>query len=98
MERCASTCLSLGCGANLVRSIWDISRAEMAGLYDVDANVLDRSDDPARDLSRLAGISRLMTDSRAYLKTCISWRREITEKQDQDAQLVDSPASQDGSL
>ncbi|MBQ4826907.1 DUF3320 domain-containing protein [Leisingera sp. HS039] len=58
------------------RSIRDISRSEIAWLYDVHAEALDESDDPARDISRLAGINRLTADSRSYLETCIEWRRE----------------------
>lgn len=59
---------------NLDRSIRDISRAEFAWLYDANAQALDESDDPARDLSRLAGINRLKADSRSYLEDCIEWK------------------------
>lgn len=76
---------SKGCHSNRVpfqtdlsRSIRDISRAEIAWLYDTNAEALDESDDPTRDLSRLAGINRLTADSRRYLETCIEWRRGIT--------------------
>lgn len=60
---------------DLTRGIRDISRAEIASLYDANAEALDESEDPARDLSRLAGINRLTADSRSYLETCIEWRR-----------------------
>ncbi|WP_417474048.1 DUF3320 domain-containing protein [Leisingera sp.] len=61
--------------SDLTRGIRDISRAEIASLYDANAEALDESEDPARDLSRLAGINRLTADSRSYLETCIEWRR-----------------------
>lgn len=60
---------------DLTRGIRDISRTEIAWLYDTNAAALDESDDPARDLSRLAGINRLTADSRSYLEACIEWRR-----------------------
>ncbi|MGX9856405.1 DUF3320 domain-containing protein [Limimaricola variabilis] len=63
---------------DLNRSIRDISRAEIAWLSDANAAELDESDDPARDLSRLAGINRLTADSRRYLETCIEWQRETS--------------------
>ncbi|QAX28839.1 DUF3320 domain-containing protein [Leisingera sp. NJS204] len=70
---------------DLSRSIRDISRAEIAWLCDANAKALDESDDPARDLSRLAGINRLVADSRSYLETCIEWRRETASMAGADA-------------
>ncbi|MFW8635872.1 DUF3320 domain-containing protein [Cribrihabitans pelagius] len=69
----------------LRRSIRDISRAEIVWLYDDNAEALDESDDPARELSRLAGINRLTADSRSYLETCIEWRRETASMPGADA-------------
>lgn len=57
------------------RSIRDISRAEIAGLYDAHAGSLGTSEDPVRDLARLAGISRLSSDARNYLESCVGWAR-----------------------
>ncbi|ATG39555.1 hypothetical protein [Phaeobacter piscinae] len=63
---------------DLTRSVRDISRAEIAWLYDANAEALGESDDPARDLSRLAGINRLTADSRNYLEACFEWRLGTT--------------------
>ena len=71
--------------ADLDRSIREISRAEIAWLYDANAPTLERSDDPARDLSRLAGMQRLTADSRSYLEACLEWRKESTSKPVADA-------------
>lgn len=80
--------------ADLNRSIRDISRAEIAWLCDANAEKLEHSDDPARDLSRLAGLQRLTADSRSYLETCMKWGTEtvsmpITEapQEDRDCDL-----------
>lgn len=56
------------------RSIRDISRTEIAELYDRHSSELERSDDPVRDLARHAGIARLSTDARDYLSDCLMWR------------------------
>ncbi|WP_417208483.1 DUF3320 domain-containing protein [Antarctobacter sp.] len=69
----------------LRRSIRDISRAEIAWLFDANAKMLDISDDPARDLARLAGITRLTAESRGYLETCIEWRKETALNLGSDA-------------
>lgn len=66
----------------LDRGIRDVSRTELAGLYDANAAMLEASDDAARDLSRLAGISRLTADSRNYLEACIEWRRKTASQFD----------------
>ena len=58
----------------LDRGVRDISRSEIAGLYDQHESVLDQSNDPILELARLAGISRLSADARAYLDACINWR------------------------
>jgi hypothetical protein len=58
------------------RNVRDISRSEIASLYDVHARVLDRSEDPTLELARLAGIARLSSDARNYLDDCLRWRRE----------------------
>lgn len=58
----------------LDRGIRDISRSEIAGLYDEHESVLEQSDDPILELARLAGISRLSADVRAYLDACLKWR------------------------
>lgn len=71
---------------DLNRSIRDISRAEIAWLYDANAGALEGSDDPARELSRLAGLQRLTADSRSYLEACLEWRKETTSKSVADAQ------------
>lgn len=58
------------------RSVREISRAEIAGLYDAHAVALSRSEDPVRDLARLAGINRLSSDARTYLEACLAWSKE----------------------
>lgn len=74
---------------DLNRSIRDISRAEIAWLYDANAETLEHSDDPARDLSRLAGLQRLTADSRSYLETCMKWRTETASMPSADAPQKD---------
>ncbi|MFP8967209.1 DUF3320 domain-containing protein [Pokkaliibacter sp. CJK22405] len=58
----------------LDRNLRDISRSEIAWLYDMNAHTLDKSDDSVLDFARLAGISRLSSDARAYLEECLAWR------------------------
>lgn len=54
----------------------EVSRAEIAWLEDRHAVRLERSPDPALELSRLLGLARLAQDTRAYLERCRAWRRE----------------------
>lgn len=61
------------------RSIRDISRTEIAGLFDANARALESAEDRARDLARLAGLSRLAADSRSYLEMCLAWRAETDQ-------------------
>lgn len=56
------------------RSIRDISRTEIAELYDRHLTELTQSDNPVLDLARHAGISRLSADARTYLSDCLAWR------------------------
>lgn len=56
------------------RSIRDISRAEIAELYDRHEASLLSTQDQALELARHAGISRLSAENRAYLESCILWR------------------------
>ncbi|ODM48656.1 DNA helicase [Ruegeria sp. PBVC088] len=56
------------------RSIRDISRTEIANLYDRHSSELNKSEDPVLDLARHAGIARLSADARAYLSDCVAWR------------------------
>lgn len=58
----------------LSRDIREVSRAEIAALYDEHAGQLDASADPVKDLARLAGVGRLSADARAYLDKCLKWR------------------------
>lgn len=58
----------------LERGIRDISRSEIAGLYDRHESVLAQSVDPILELARFAGISRLSADARTYLDACLIWR------------------------
>ncbi|WP_380059422.1 DUF3320 domain-containing protein [Kushneria avicenniae] len=60
--------------SKLNRSIRDISRAEIAELYDRHEASLLSSQDQALELARHAGISRLSAENRAYLESCILWR------------------------
>ena len=60
----------------LERGIRDISRSEIAGLYDQHQRILEKSADPILELARFAGISRLSMDVRAYLDACINWRNQ----------------------
>lgn len=60
--------------ADLDRNIRDVSRTEIAALYDLNADTLAQSEDPVLELARLAGISRLSSDARAYLETSLAWR------------------------
>lgn len=62
--------------AGLDRSIRDISRTEIAGLFDANQDVLQYSEDPVLELARLAGISRLSSDARSYIDQCLRWREE----------------------
>ncbi|WP_341485681.1 DUF3320 domain-containing protein [Thioclava sp. GXIMD4215] len=57
------------------RAIRDISRAEIAELYERHATELSQSEDPVLDLARHAGIARLSADARSYLLTCLEWQR-----------------------
>ncbi len=61
------------------RSIRDISRTEIAELYDRHASQLERSEDPVLDLARHAGIVRLSPDVRAYVSKCLAWRAKERE-------------------
>lgn len=56
------------------RSIRDISRTEIAELYDRHEVSLLNTQDQALELARYAGISRLSAENRAYLESCILWR------------------------
>ncbi|GHC15488.1 DNA helicase [Kushneria pakistanensis] len=60
--------------SGLDRSIRDISRTEIAELYDRHETSLLDSNDQTLELSRYAGISRLSAENRAYLESCINWR------------------------
>ncbi|WP_456269651.1 DUF3320 domain-containing protein [Kushneria sp. AK178] len=60
--------------SGLNRSIRDISRTELAELYDRHETLLLKSDDQVLNLARYAGISRLSAENRAYLEGCINWR------------------------
>ncbi|MBE9640669.1 DUF3320 domain-containing protein [Salipiger pacificus] len=64
----------VGFRSGLDRSIRDISRTEIAELYDRHAAELSRSEDPVLDLARHAGIARLSADARSYLSDCVGWR------------------------
>lgn len=66
----------LGFRHGLDRSLRDISRSEIAGLYDTHAHAFERSEDPVLELARLAGINRLSSDAREYLQGCIRWRTD----------------------
>jgi hypothetical protein len=61
------------------RSIRDVSRTEIAELYDRHASKLSSSEDPVLDLARYAGIARLSADARSYLSECIGWRSTASE-------------------
>lgn len=60
----------------LDRSIREISRTEIASLYDAHAQEIDNSDDPVLELARRAGIARLSADARDYLAGCIIWLKQ----------------------
>ncbi|WP_299261515.1 DUF3320 domain-containing protein [uncultured Kushneria sp.] len=60
--------------SGLDRSIRDISRAEIAELYDRHESLLLNSQDQILELARYAGIARLSAENRAYLEGCINWR------------------------
>ncbi|WP_195759897.1 DUF3320 domain-containing protein [Paracoccus sp. S-4012] len=55
------------------RDIREISRHELADLFDRNAAVLKDAVDPARECARLAGVGRLTPAIRAYLEGCLAW-------------------------
>lgn len=66
----------------LDRSPRDISRAELAELYDRHATALDTLEDPVLEFARRAGIARLSADARGYLSDCLAWRSSADGQQD----------------
>jgi hypothetical protein len=64
------------------RSVRDISRTEIAALFDHHARALRYSEDPVLHLARFAGIHRVSADARSYLDECIRWR-ETTSAESQ---------------
>lgn len=58
------------------RSIRDISRTEIATLYDQHVPQLTGDKDMIVELARLAGIGRLSSDTRNYLESCVAWRAD----------------------
>ncbi len=64
----------------LERGVRDISRAEIASLYDANAGTLATSEDPVLELARIAGINRLSADARSYLAQCLEWRNDMENR------------------
>lgn len=62
------------------RGIRDISRTEIATLYDQHAAALNGNMDPIVELARLAGIGRLSSDAKSYLESCAAWRANTMAK------------------
>ncbi|RJF80849.1 DUF3320 domain-containing protein [Oleomonas cavernae] len=61
--------------AGTERLLREISRSEIAALYDQYAARIDAAADSTLELARLAGVLRLSADARAYLELCIAWRQ-----------------------
>ena len=56
------------------RTIRDLSRAEIATLYESGVAAIAGADDPVLELARHLGIARLSGDARGYLTGCMAWR------------------------
>nr|WP_229583519.1 DUF3320 domain-containing protein [Paracoccus sp. S-4012] len=57
------------------RDIREISRHELADLFDRNAAPLAHAVDPVRECARLAGVGRLTPTIREYLEGCLAWWR-----------------------
>lgn len=58
------------------RGVRDVSRHEIASVLARTSEPVDEAEDPALELSRQLGMSRLHRDSRLYLDQCLEWWRE----------------------